>query len=46
VQIIHPCWSGSVPVLVENAAEPVPSPDIEVRDLPGQPRDWTTGMPG
>ena len=33
VPIIHPCWSGSMPVLVEGAAEPVPSADIEVRDL-------------
>jgi hypothetical protein len=30
VPIIHPCWSGSMPVLVEGAAEPVPSADIEV----------------
>jgi len=33
VPIIHPCWSGSMPVLVEGAAEPVPSADIEMRDL-------------
>jgi len=33
VPIIHPFWSGSMPVLVEGAAEPVPSADIEVRDL-------------
>jgi len=32
VPIIHPCWSGGMPVLVEDAAEPVPSADIEVRD--------------
>jgi hypothetical protein len=32
VPIIHPCWSGSMSVLVEGAAEPVPSADIEVRD--------------
>jgi len=33
VPIIHPCWSGSMPVLVEGAAEPVASADVEVRDL-------------
>jgi len=33
VPIFHPFWSGSMPVLVEGAAEPVPSADIEVRDL-------------
>ena len=32
VPIIHPCWSGSMPVLVEGASEPVPSADIELRD--------------
>ncbi len=32
VPIIHPCWSGSMPVLVEGAAEPVPSADIQLRD--------------
>jgi hypothetical protein len=32
VPIIRPCWSGSMPVLVEGAAEPVLSADIEVRD--------------
>jgi hypothetical protein len=32
VPIIHPWWSGSVPVLVQDAAEPVPSADIKVRD--------------
>src|SRR5689334_9181245 len=32
VPIIHPCWSGSISILVEGAAEPVPSADIEVRD--------------
>ena len=32
VPIIHPCWSGSMSVLVEGAAEPVSSADIEVRD--------------
>ena len=32
VPIIHPCWSGGMPILVEDAAEPVPSADIEVRD--------------
>ena len=26
---IHPCWSGSMPVLVEDAAESVPSADVE-----------------
>jgi hypothetical protein len=30
--IVHPFWSGSMPVLVEGAAEPVPSADVEVRD--------------
>jgi Domain of unknown function (DUF4158) len=35
VPIIRPCWSGSMPVLVEDAAEPVSSADIEVRDLLG-----------
>ena len=34
VPIIHPCWSGSMPVLVEGPAEPVSSADIEVRDPP------------
>jgi Tetratricopeptide repeat len=32
VPIVHPCWSGSMSVLVEGAAEPVPSADVEVRD--------------
>ncbi len=32
VPVIHPCWSGSMPVLVEGAAEPVPSADIQARD--------------
>jgi nickel/cobalt transporter (NiCoT) family protein len=32
VPIIHPCWSGSMPVLVEGAPEPVPSADIQLRD--------------
>ncbi len=32
VPIIHPCWSGSMSVLVEGAAEPVPSADIQLRD--------------
>jgi len=32
VPIIHPCWSGSMSILVEGAAESVPSADIEVRD--------------
>ena len=32
VPIIHPCWSGSMSVLVEGAAESVSSADIEVRD--------------
>jgi hypothetical protein len=32
VPIIHPCWSGGMPVLVEGAAEPVSSADIEMRD--------------
>ena len=32
VPIIHPCWSGSMPVLVKGAAEPVPSADIQLRD--------------
>jgi hypothetical protein len=33
VPIIHPCWSGSMSILAEGAAEPVSSADIEVRDL-------------
>ncbi len=33
VPIIHLCWSGRMPVLVEGAAEPVASADIELRDL-------------
>jgi hypothetical protein len=33
VPIIHPCWSGSMPVLVEGATDPVPSADIQLRDL-------------
>jgi hypothetical protein len=32
VPIIHPCWSGGMSILVEGAAESVPSADIEVRD--------------
>jgi hypothetical protein len=32
VPIIQPCWSGSMPVLVEGAAEPVPSADTQLRD--------------
>ena len=32
VPIIHPCWSGSMPVFVEGAAEPLPSADIEMRE--------------
>ena len=32
VPIVHPCWSGSMPVLVEGAAEPVPSADTQLRD--------------
>jgi hypothetical protein len=32
VPIIHPCWSGSMAVFVEGAAEPVPSADIQLRD--------------
>jgi len=35
VPIIHPRWSGGMPVLMEGATEPVPSADIEVRDLLG-----------
>jgi hypothetical protein len=35
VPIIHPRWLGSTPVIAEDAAEPVPSADIEVRDLLG-----------
>jgi hypothetical protein len=35
VPIIHPCWSGSMLVLVEDAAESVSPADIEVRDLLG-----------
>ena len=30
--IIHPCWSGSMPVFVKGASEPVPSADIQLRD--------------
>jgi hypothetical protein len=33
VPIIHPYWSGSMPILAEGAAEPVPPADIEVHDL-------------
>jgi hypothetical protein len=33
VPIIHPCWSGSMPVFVEDAAEAVVSADVQVRDL-------------
>jgi hypothetical protein len=33
VPIIHPCWSGGMLVLVEDAAEAVPSADVEARDL-------------
>ena len=29
VPIIHPCWSGGMPVLVEDAAEAVASVDVE-----------------
>jgi len=32
VPIIHQCWSGCMPVLVEGAAEPVSSADIQLRD--------------
>jgi hypothetical protein len=32
VPIIHPCWSGSMPVLVEGAAESVSPADVEVWD--------------
>jgi hypothetical protein len=32
VPIIHPRWSGGISILVEGAAEPVPSADIEARD--------------
>jgi hypothetical protein len=32
VPIIRPCWSGSMPVFVEGAAQSVSSADIEVRD--------------
>jgi len=35
VPIIRPCWSGGMPVLAEDAAGPVSSADIEVRDLLG-----------
>jgi hypothetical protein len=35
VPIIHPCWLGSMSVLVEGAAESVSSADVEVRDPPG-----------
>ena len=33
VPIIHPCWSRGMLVLVEGAAEAVPSADIQLRDL-------------
>jgi hypothetical protein len=39
VPIIHPSRSGGMPVLMEDAAEPVASADIEVHDLPGI-GDW------
>ena len=29
---IHPCWSGGVLVFAEDAAEPVPSSDVQARD--------------
>jgi hypothetical protein len=32
VPIIRPCGSGSMPILVEGAAEPVPSADIQLRN--------------
>lgn len=32
VPIIRPCWLSGVPVLVEGAAEPVPSADIRSRE--------------
>ena len=32
VPIIHPCWSRGMSVLVDGAAESVPSADVEVRD--------------
>jgi len=32
VPIIHPCWSGGMSILVESAADPVPSAGIVVRD--------------
>jgi hypothetical protein len=32
VPIIRPCWSGSMPVFVDGAAQSVSSADIEVRD--------------
>jgi len=32
VPIILPHWSGGISILVEGAAEPVPSADIEARD--------------
>jgi hypothetical protein len=32
VPIIHPCWSGGMLVLVESAAEPVLSSDVQARD--------------
>ena len=35
VPINHPCWSGSMSVLVEGTAESVSSADVEVRDPPG-----------
>ena len=41
VPIIHPCWSAGMPVLVEGAAEPVLSADVQLRDQP-----LTVGHPG
>jgi hypothetical protein len=32
VPIIYPCWSDDMPILVEDAVEPVPSVDIQLRD--------------
>jgi hypothetical protein len=39
VPIIHPCWSGGMLVFVKDAAEPVPSVDVHVRD-PLRIVDW------
>ena len=44
--IIHPRWSVGMPVLMEGATEPVPSADIEVRDLLGIGNRFGQGAQG